>query len=236
MVSDEIFFAWLDGELDPAEASRVEAEVAADARLSAMAAEHRAMRAKLKGAFDSLLDAPLPDRLIATVRTPRQADVIDFAQAKKRRERVWFSVPQWGAMAAKLAVGVLIGTIVPHQREAAPVAVEGGKMYAASALNDALNTELASAPAADVRIGITFRDSGGTICRSFTARAASGLACHDQHGWRLRGLFAAPEGQSGEYRMAGGMDPNLAALVDLTISGAPFDAAQEQAAREHGWR
>ena len=236
MVSDEIFFAWLDGELDPAEASRVEAEVAADARLSAMAAEHRAMQAKLKGAFDSVLDAPLPERLIAAVRTPRQADVVDFVQAKKRRERVWFSAPQWGAMAATLAIGVLIGTIVPRQREAAPIEVQGGSIYAASALNDALNTELASAPAGDVRIGVTFRDAGGAICRSFTAHASSGLACHDQRGWRLRGLFAAPEGQGGEYRMAGGMDPNLAALVDSTISGAPFNAAQEQAAREHGWR
>jgi len=236
MVNDETFFAWLDGELDPEEAWRVEAEVAADPRLSAMAAEHRAMQARLRDAFEPLLNAPVPEQLLSAARTPARADVIDFAQAKQRRERVWPSAPQWGAMAATLAVGVLIGTIVPHERETAPVQVQGGQMYAASGLNDALNTQLASAPAGDVRIGITFRDSGGAICRSFTARASSGLACHDQHGWRLRGLFAAPEGQGGEYRMAAGMDPNLAALVDSTISGAAFDANQEKAARQHGWR
>lgn len=236
MISDETFFAWLDGELGPEEAARVEAEVAADPKRSAMAAEHHAMQARLRHAFDSLLDAPVPDQLDAAVRTRPQAEVIDFAEAKKRRERVWFSAPQWGAMAATLAVGILIGTVVPHHREAAPVEVQGGKLYAASALKDALNTELASAPAGDVRIGMTFRDSGGAICRSFTARASSGLACHDQHGWRLRGLFAAPEGQGGEYRMAVGMDPNLAALVDATISGAAFDANQEKAARNRGWK
>ena len=64
MVSDETFFAWLDGELNAAEAARVAAEVAADRRLSAMAEEHRAMQARLKGAFDPVLDAPLPEPLL----------------------------------------------------------------------------------------------------------------------------------------------------------------------------
>jgi hypothetical protein len=36
--------------------------------------------------------------------------------------------------------------------------------------------------------------------------------------------------------MAAGMDPNLAALVDSTIAGEPFDASQEKAARGKGWR
>jgi hypothetical protein len=36
--------------------------------------------------------------------------------------------------------------------------------------------------------------------------------------------------------MAAGMDPNLAALVDSTMTGEPFDAAQEKAALEKDWR
>jgi hypothetical protein len=36
--------------------------------------------------------------------------------------------------------------------------------------------------------------------------------------------------------MAAGMDPNLAALIDSTIAGEPFDAAQEKSARNKGWR
>jgi hypothetical protein len=236
MVNDETFFAWLDGELDAQEAARVAAEVAADPRLSAMAKEHRSMQARLRGAFDPLLDEPVPDRLLAAVRSPAPADVIDFGEAKKRRERYWPSAPQWGAMAATLAIGVLIGTIVPHQRESAPVEVQGGKMYAASALNRALDGQLASAPGGAVHIGITFRDQAGAICRTFTAPASSGLACRDNGRWELRGLFAAPEGQPSDYRMAAGMDPNLAALVDSTMAGDPFDAAQEKAAKEKGWR
>jgi hypothetical protein len=32
------------------------------------------------------------------------------------------------------------------------------------------------------------------------------------------------------------MDPNLAALIDSAMTGEPFDAGQEKAAREKGWR
>jgi hypothetical protein len=52
----------------------------------------------------------------------------------------------------------------------------------------------------------------------------------------MKGLFAAPEGQSSDYRMAAGMDPNLATLVGSTMAGEPLDAAQEKAAKAHGWR
>ena len=51
----------------------------------------------------------------------------------------------------------------------------------------------------------------------------------------MRGVFPAPEGQASEYRMAAGMDPNLAALVDSTMAGEPFDVGQEKAAKQRGW-
>lgn len=237
MVSDETLFAWLDGELDATESARVEAEVAADRRLSRVAAAHRATQARLKGAFDTVVDAPVPDVLLAAVAAQPQGQVLDFAQAKKRREaRHWPSIAQWGAMAATLAVGVLVGSITPLQRDAGPIEVQGGKMYAASAIGQALETELASAPRGDVRVGLTFRDQAGAICRSFTATASSGLACRQNGRWQLRGLFAAPEGQGDDFRMAAGMDPNLAALVDSTMTGEPLDASHERAAKAAGWR
>jgi hypothetical protein len=122
------------------------------------------------------------------------------------------------------------------QRGSAPVELQAGKLYAAASLNRALNTELASAPAGDVRIGLTFRDQAGQICRSFTETASSGVACRSGGKWQLKGLFAAPEGQRSDYRMASGMDPNLAALVDSTMFGEPFDPAKEKAAKDRGWK
>ena len=235
MVSDDIFFAWLDGELASDEAARVAAEVQADPKLAARAEQHRALRQRLGRAFDGLVDAPIPDHLLAATRRS-DPEVVDLASARRSREdRTWAPLPQWAAIAATLAVGIFVGTMIPESSEA-PVAVEGGKIYAAAALDSALTAQLASAPAGDVRIGMTFRDQSGAVCRSFSEAATSGVACRNGGRWQVRGLFAAPEGQAGSYRMAGGMDPNLAALVDSTISGEPFDATQERDAKAKGWR
>jgi hypothetical protein len=231
MTDDEKFFAWLDGELAPAEAAEMEAKVVADPQLRQLAEQHRALGTQLRGAFDPIAAAPLPERLQASLRP--SADVIDFAVA--RRARTMPSLPQWAAMAATLALGIFVGTMVP-QRDRAPVEVQGGRIYAAAALNEALDTQLASAPAGDVRIGLTFRDQAGEICRSFTASASSGLACRNGGRWQLKGLFGAPEDQGSDYRMAAGMDPNLAALVDSAMAGEPLDAAAEKAAKDKDWK
>ena len=231
MTNDEKFFAWLDGELGADEAAEMEKKVAADPELSELARQHRSLGMRLSKAFDPILTAPVPQRLEDALR-PR-ADVIDFASAKRRRSIP--SLPQWTAIAATLAVGIFLGNMMP-ERSHAPVDLEGGKIYAAASLNHALNTELASAPTGDVRIGITFRSSAGQICRTFTQSAASGLACRSGGKWQVKGLFGAPEGQEADYRMAAGMDPNLASLVGSMMAGEAFDAAQEKTALQKGWR
>ena len=231
MNDDEKFFAWLDGELGPAEAAEMEVKVAADPALQRLAEQHRALLSQLRSAFDPVAEAPVPESLKAALRPTGQ--VIDFASA--RRPRSMPAVAQWTAMAATLAIGIFIGTRVP-QEGTAPVRAEAGKLYAAASLNQALDTELASAPTGEVRIGITYRDNAGEICRTFTAPAGTGLACRNSGRWQMKGLFAAPEGQGGDYRMAAGMDPNLAALVDSSIAGEAFDEAAEKATKAKGWR
>lgn len=234
MDEDEEFFAWLDGELEGEAAERVTARVAASAELTGRAEQHRRMVADLRKAFQPVVDtAPEPPSF-------RSSQLIDFgARATERaRRRSWLAVPQWAAVAASLAVGLVIGTLVNRERYSdAPIAVDGGQLVAAAALEDALDTRLASAPATEgTRIGLTFRDTSGRICRSFADRVASGLACRKGKQWQLRGLFPTPEGQSGTYRMAAGSDPRLSALIDETISGEPLDATQEKAALDRGWR
>ena len=237
-IDDETFFAWLDGELDDGQAARVAAAVAADPRLAKLADQHRAVEARLRCTFDAVAGAPVPERLTQAVK-PASADVIPFSAPPSRdgaRAR-WTALPQWAAMAATLVLGIGLGTTVSSQRDTSPVEVRGGQMFAAAALDATLDRQLASAAApGDTRVGLTFRDQSGTICRTFTDRHASGLACREADDWRVRAMFAAPEGQSGDYRMAAGTDPNLAALIDSTIQGEPFDAAQEKAAKARGWR
>ena len=230
MTEEEKFFAWLDGELAPAEAAAMEAKVAGDPGLSLLAEQHRALGDRLRGAFDPIAREPVPEHLQTSLRP--SGNVIQFAP---RRGRSMPSLVQWASLAATLVLGIFAGSMLPRQTSA-PVEVQGGKMYAASALAGALDRDLASAPTGNVRIGMTFRDRAGDYCRSFTATGSSGLACRTGGRWQLKGMFAAPEGSGSEYRMAAGMDPNLASLVDASIAGEPLDAAGEKAARDKGWR
>lgn len=232
MNEEEEFFAWLDGELDGEAADRVAARVAASPELAAKAEQHRRLAAGLRGAFVPVMDeAATPPRF-------QSAEVIDFgARATKREQRHrLFAAPQWAAMAATLALGVVAGQFI-GDRSTSPVRNRDGMLVAAASLDQALDTQLASFPDdKGVKVGLTFRDSAGNICRSFNENGASGLACRQGEDWRIRGLFQGAEGQGGDYRMAAGEDPRLAALIDETIAGEPFDAAQEKAAQAKGWR
>ena len=140
-------------------------------------------------------------------------------------------------MAATLALGIGLGTLA-GDRSGAPVTIEGGRMVAAAALGEALDTQLASAsqPRGAMRIGLSFRDRNNALCRSFQGEGATGLACRDGMQWRIEGIYSADAPAASDYRMAAGSDPRLAALIDSVIAGEPLDAAAERAALANGWR
>lgn len=233
MNEEEEFFAWLDGELSGEEAERVAARVAASPELSARVEQHRKLAARLRVAFDPVMNEKVAPPSF------QSAEVVDFdAKAMERgRRRASFAAPQWAAIAASLVVGVFAGQWLDSSNPDAPVRVESGRMIAASGLQQALDSQLASAPADEgVRVALTFRDGTGKICRSFTGEAATGLACRENGDWQVRGLFPTAEGQAGDFRMASGTDPRLASLIGETMAGEPFDATQERSARDAGWR
>ena len=227
IMDDEQFFAWLDGELDPQEAARVAAKVAADPELQRKAEAHRSMQARLRGAFEPLLAAPSV-----------APNVVDLGAARERRaaRRTWPVAAQWAAIAATLVVGIVTGTMVAGDGNS-PGRDGSGYMIASGPLDRALDTRLASAPAADgPRIGLTFRDKAGSICRSFTDGPVQGLACRDSDDWVLTAMVQSERSGSGEYRMAAGVDPAVAATIETRMADEPFDAAAERAAKDRGWR
>ena len=231
MTEEERFYAWLDGELEGAEAEQMATRVAADPALQAKAEQHRALTTKLRDAFAPVMDADVPPPRFA--HEPQVVD-LQAERAKREERRASLGVPQWAAMAATLAIGIVAGQFVGN-RSGAPVESRDGMLVAAASLDRALDADLASAEGKGrVRVGMTFRDRGGAICRSFSGAAGSGLACRKGDDWRIDGLFGSA--QQGDYRMAAGEDPRLAALIDERIAGEPFDAAREKAALENGWR
>jgi hypothetical protein len=240
MVEDATFFAWLDGELPPEEAARIEAEVALDPRLSRLAEEHRAMTAGLRNAFGQVTAQPVPQRIQNASRPTAQ--VVSLADGRgprsvRKAPSIWV---QMGALAATLVVGIVTGNLLrglPMGGSSSPVVTQGGQLVASAGLDNALAIRLASRPAdTGPRIGLTFRDKAGAICRTFEDKAASGLACREDGHWHIRSLFQAPERQTTDYRMASGPDPRLMEEVDAAIEGEPFDAAQEKSAMQKGWR
>lgn len=232
-MDDEKFFAWLDGELGPDEAHRVAKEVAASPELSARADEHRRLAAGLRGAFAPVMDGPS--------KAPQfgSGDVVVLKKLSGSRQPAPIrpGIPQWAALAAALALGLVVGSqFSGSAAEKSPVSMEGGRLVAAASLERSLDSLLAGSADDATRIGLTFHNRSGEICRSFTGDSGSGLACRAGDDWELRGLFPAGEGTSGGYRMAAGQHPQLARLIDETIAGEPFDAGQEKAALERGWR
>ena len=231
-VNDEQdFFAWLDGELDPEAAARVAAQVAADPGLLEQARAHRALGAGLRSAFAPAMSATVPDRIGGTAS--------DFVAARERRQpRTVSKLPQWAAIAATLVLGIGLGTQLGLRHSDAPVAIEGGRMVAAAGLGEALDRQLASVDQAGLatRIGLTFRNHDGAICRSFGGASTAGLACRVGGAWRIEGLYPAAPVTGGDYRMAASADPRLTAMVDAMIAGDPLDASAEREVQAKGWR
>ncbi|HVK79321.1 MAG TPA: zf-HC2 domain-containing protein, partial [Verrucomicrobiae bacterium] len=104
-VDDERLMAFADGELTSAERAEIEAALAEDASLREKLAVHQGLRARLSAAFDGALDEPAPASLLAALETPRTAEVVNLAE---RRVARW-SVREWGAMAASVALGLFVG-------------------------------------------------------------------------------------------------------------------------------
>jgi hypothetical protein len=250
-IPDEVLAAFVDGELEGAERVRVEQAIAQDAQLAQRVAQQRALRERLRGAFDGVLQEAVPQRLTQAVRLAPPsgpAQVIDLATVRADRARRGSGPRQVKTrrytIAACLVVGLTIGVVL--QRLATPGALtefHDGSLLARGALAHALNEQLAGAgsPGAQVRIGVTFRARSGNYCRTFALsgnRALAGLACREQEQWQVLHLMAA-EGAGGNgqnMRMASSsLPPAILQAVNERISGEPLNAAAESKARTNGW-
>lgn len=215
--------AYLDGELDAAAHRAFEADMAADPDLAAEVAAHRGLADSLKAAYDPVIDEPVPLGLTLAAQAANDPP-------RRGRAMTWAA-----AMAASLVVGVLVGRMALAPQ--APLAV-GADVPARTELAKALDHRLAADPGV-VRIGLTFRDAGGRYCRTFQSGPdrLAGLACRDHRAWRVETASAWTPVPTPAYRTAGSdTSPAVLAAVDSALSGQVFDAAQEKAARDGGWR
>lgn len=261
-IAQHELMAYIDGELAPDDAARVEAAMASDPALAAQVERGRRLRAQLRSAFDPVLDEPVPARFAALLRgdagaageRSHDAATADAMHAGATDARTASNVrplptraeraprARWHAPVYALAASLAVLAVSLWLRPAGgPVQMQGGEFVARGDLARGLDNALASEPAANaaLSIGLSFRDGEGRVCRSFVQRTGpgiAGLACRDDGRWTLPVLSRAGDA-GGELRQAAsGIPTEVQAAIDARLQGDAFDAETERAARDAGWR
>jgi hypothetical protein len=221
-IDPETLMAFADGELDALSMKRVEKAIAADPALGEQVDRHRALSASLRAAFAPVEAAPVPAGVAALLN--ESAKVVPFTPRAGRRER-----PLWlGAMAASLVVGLFTGPFL-FQRGGGDITFRDGQAVAQGEVAKALDTQLASTQAdgAPVRIGVTFRDTTGTLCRTFERGSTGGIACAGGAQWRVERLYGGVSQSGSTYRQAGSASAAMMAEAQAMMAGDPLDADAE---------
>lgn len=237
---DEILMAYADGELNLVTRAEVESAMAVDPAVARAVERHRRIAAQVRGAYEAIEEEPVPERLAVLVAGHATAPAVDLAARHTDRRIAVGSwrLPSWAALAASVAVGLFVGMFLARS-PAAPYEAVDGALVARGALEQALESKLASAPdESDVTIGISFRNRDGGYCRTFNLQhdaSVSGLACRSGEAWHVQ-VLAASQVPAGDVRPASAMPIAVLQSVDAMIEGEPFDAAAEAAARDAGWR
>jgi len=243
----ETLSAFIDGELDVAERAQVAALVESDPKLKAYIAEQEELRATLHAAFANVIAQPVPEHLLATAA--------NAPISLRVRVRRWLGVTQstgnkgstgrFVAPALTMALGLIIGVAVERGSSSTSefsVSSSTGGIVASAELGQTLDQRLASEEQnGATRVGITFRDRSGAVCRSFEvsrdSSTTNGFACHRGGDWQVGALVSRPpSGPTPSYGLASSSMPDpIRDAISAHIEGVPFDAASERRARDRGW-
>jgi hypothetical protein len=235
-VTEEMLAAYADGELDAAEAVRVEAAIAADPALAHKVEAHRALRARLAAHYAPLAEQPVPSHLAALLTgandtaTAEEPQVVSLA-AERRRRGLAPAIRRWAPLAGPALAASLILALWQPWQSPTPAG------YAGSELAAVLDTQLVApqGSVAPTRILISFERKGGDLCRAYRSGETGGIACRDEAGWKIERQFALGDVPATQFRQAGSEADLLAAAQEMAEGGA-LDAAAEEAARKQGWQ
>lgn len=225
-ITDEMLAAYADDELDQVSAARIERALESDPALAKQLEALRSLKATLAAHYDPILTQPLPGRLTAPI--DEAAKVVDLASVRAERAR-WFERPvlRYGAVAAALALVLLVSLDRTGDRASG---------FAGPQLARALDSQASGVPGAPgTRILLSFRDRTGAFCRGYADSAGSGIACHEDGGWKVRMKGGKVADGPGDYRQAGSADAEVMAAAQDMAAGHALDAEQERQAMQAGW-
>jgi hypothetical protein len=239
IIDDGRLIAFLDGELDAAAHTEVEAALSADPLLAARLMKLRSVRARISEIYSPLAADAVHER-VANGRdnVVRLADRRQPPPAPKPKLNLKW--PAWGGIAATFAGGLVLGYAAAHEA-GGPLTVRGdGALMARGDLVQALN-ENRSGDAGPIRIGTSFRSADQRYCRTFQidARRLAGVACREGPGWvpRMTVTMLDAKARGAAYRStAFGMPASVQTAADAMAVGAPLDEAAERQVRARGWK
>jgi hypothetical protein len=236
--------AFIDGELDPTEREQVAVLVDSDPKLKIYIAEQEQLRASLHAAFAPVIAEQIPERLLAAAA--------DSPISFRVRLRQWLGTPgrstpsgRFVVPALTMALGLIVGVVVERTSISTNdfgTSPSSGAIVARAELAQTLDQRLASdEQTGAARIGVTFHDKAGALCRSFELSSDSvttdGFACHRSGDWQVDALVAGqPSRANAAYSLAGsGMPDAIRDAITARMKGSPLDAAAERSARDRGW-
>lgn len=217
--------AFLDGQMDDAEAAAFEARMASEPELAARAEAWLSNDRRMAAAFAPIADLPLPAGLIDTLKAEAPK-----VQAANDNPPWWrrHAVPLGGALAASL-VAMLV--LAPRPDTVGPkdlaFALETGRSL----------TPVQIADGRTITPTMTVRAADGRYCREFQEGETLGLACRKDGQWTIEAQTkgAGPAAQN-DIAVAGGADAGaLAGAYDRIGAADPLGAAEEDRLIAKNW-
>jgi surface antigen len=230
---DETLMAFADGELDEARSLVLEEALASDEALAERLAVFLDSRRLVGDALKPLIDEPVPEALLASVRkmaqdAQRQAtpqdNVVSFRQQPQPTTRHWLM-----PLAASL-VAVVTGVIGFTLGRMDPAATDAGTEIAAALDREASGQDVTLSGAV-LHVVASFRDERGELCREYELKqpASSTLtvACRQDGAWATRLALTTPQTEG--YVPASSQETIDAYLASIQ-AGAPLSAEEERKA------
>jgi len=241
-ISDADLSAFLDGELDRADAARVRAALEDGGETAARLAAFRAVDDRLRAAFSAAPDLP---GARATLARRRPAHAGGWRGTLKRfLARPAFSPAYWaapGAAVAALAVAAAM-LAAPRSEFASEFAFPGGaaapKRSVLAALSETPGGGALEADGARIIPVVSFRDGDGAFCREIeiaSGERARAVFCRRGGDWRLAAAAGVPAVDPDAFVAA---DAGLEAYeedVARLMAGEPLSPEDERAAIDDGW-
>ncbi|WP_411034478.1 anti-sigma factor family protein [Shinella sp. BYT-45] len=233
---DEILMAYADGELDEARSLALEEALAGDEALAERLAVFLDSRRLVAGALKPLIDEPVPEALLASVRRMAEAaaakpeDTVIAFRPKPRQQEA--AARRWLMPVAASLVAVVSGLAGFSIGRLGPAAEDSGAEIAAALNREASGRDVALGTAGTVlHVVATFRDANGDLCREYALKQPAGstltIACRQDGAWTTRLALTAPQAEG--YVPASSQETVDAYLASIQ-AGAPLSAEEERKA------